>query len=165
MAVSLGTPCANCSHPRNVHVVDPGQNEAPGDKCLACPCTSYRPVQCMAHYGNDSSKELVRCERPKGHPGDHGNDVFCWTDRVAMYPSELEVVQNGGVAGSQVGGDHYRQTPIQPWDIIDAWGLDFYRGNALKYLLRAGRKGPALEDLRKCRHYLDKIIEMEEGKS
>lgn len=35
---------------------------------------------------------------------------------------------------------HYRKQPIQPIEIIDAYGLDFKRGNALKYLLRAGSK-------------------------
>ena len=35
---------------------------------------------------------------------------------------------------------HYRNQPIQPIEIIDAYGLDFSRGNALKYLLRAGSK-------------------------
>lgn len=66
----------------------------------------------------------------------------------------------------QVGGDHYRQTPIQPWDIVDAFGLGFYAGNALKYLLRAGRKGDAqakVDDLAKAKHYIEKMIELEGG--
>jgi hypothetical protein len=62
---------------------------------------------------------------------------------------------------SQVGGDHYRKFKIQPWDIIDEYDLTFYEGSALKYLLR--RKTDRLEDLKKCRHYLDKLIELEEG--
>lgn len=62
----------------------------------------------------------------------------------------------------QVGGDHYRKHAIQPWDIIDEYGLSFYAGNALKYLLRD--KGSRLEDLKKARHYIDKLIEIEEGK-
>lgn len=63
----------------------------------------------------------------------------------------------------QVGGDHYRRFKIQPWDVIDEYDLSFYAGNCLKYLLRAGRKGSRLEDLKKARHYLDKMIELEEG--
>lgn len=35
---------------------------------------------------------------------------------------------------------HYRKQPFQPIEIIDAYGLGFKRGNALKYLLRAGSK-------------------------
>lgn len=58
----------------------------------------------------------------------------------------------------QVGGQHYKNKAMQPWDIIDAWGLDFYEGNVLKYLLRAKYKN-GVEDLKKARHYLDKKIE------
>ena len=37
--------------------------------------------------------------------------------------------------------DYYKTDSIyEPWKIIDAYGLDFYLGNALKYLLRAGNK-------------------------
>lgn len=64
---------------------------------------------------------------------------------------------------TQVGGDHYAKREIQPWDIIDCYGLDFYAGNALKYLLRYRDKN-GVEDLKKARHYLDKLIEVTEGK-
>jgi len=58
----------------------------------------------------------------------------------------------------QVGGDHY-QKDIQPWEIIDSYNLDFYEGNALKYLLR--KKNNRLEDLQKCQHYVERLIETE----
>lgn len=60
----------------------------------------------------------------------------------------------------QVGGDHYKKqgASMQPWAIIDAWGLDFYAGNVLKYLLRHQYKD-GVEDLKKARHYLDRMIE------
>lgn len=56
----------------------------------------------------------------------------------------------------QVGGQHYASKPIQPWDIILVYGLDYWEGNALKYLLRD--KVNRLEDLQKARHYLDECI-------
>jgi len=59
----------------------------------------------------------------------------------------------------QVGGDHYIKYEIQPFDIIDCYGLDFYAGNALKYLLRYRDKG-GVQDLKKARHYIDKLIEV-----
>ncbi len=64
-------------------------------------------------------------------------------------------------ADKQVGGDHYERMPIMPFTIIDAFDLDFYGGNALKYLLRAGRKPGTdkVEELKKARHYLDEMIE------
>ena len=58
----------------------------------------------------------------------------------------------------QVAGDHYQRHSIQPWDIIDEYGLNFYEGSALKYLLR--RKGSRVEDLHKALHYIERQIEM-----
>ena len=58
---------------------------------------------------------------------------------------------------TQVGGAHY-QTPIQPWDFI-VNGLGFLEGNIVKYVTRWKQKG-GVEDLRKARHYLDKLIEV-----
>lgn len=47
----------------------------------------------------------------------------------------------------------------QPWDIIDAYGLDFWEGNALKYLLRRKPGVERASDLRKAAHYLERCIE------
>lgn len=68
----------------------------------------------------------------------------------------------------QVGGDHYRAMDIQPWDAMQSWMTSaefrgFLRGNAIKYLARCDKKGAPVEDLRKARHYLDKLIEVENG--
>ncbi len=59
----------------------------------------------------------------------------------------------------QVGGTHYKEKDIQPWDAIHAWGLGFFSGNVVKYVARHHQKG-GVDDLRKARHYLDKLIEL-----
>jgi hypothetical protein len=64
---------------------------------------------------------------------------------------------------------HYNAGGIEVIDAIDAWGLDsdFALANAVKYIARAGKKGPdkLLEDLRKARWYLDwRIRKLEEEK-
>jgi hypothetical protein len=64
----------------------------------------------------------------------------------------------------QVGGDHYRALAIQPWDAMQAWMSreafeGFLTGNVIKYVARHKAKG-GVEDLRKARHYLDKLIEV-----
>ena len=59
----------------------------------------------------------------------------------------------------QVGGTHYKEQDIQPWDAIHAWGLGFFSGNVVKYVARHNQKG-GVNDLRKARHYLDKLIEL-----
>jgi hypothetical protein len=56
--------------------------------------------------------------------------------------------------------DHYRKdTGYEAIDVIEAWGLGFSLGNAVKYICRAGLKQDALEDLEKARWYLDHEIE------
>ena len=60
------------------------------------------------------------------------------------------------VMNEQVGGDHYKKKKIQPWDIIDEYDLDYYHGNVIKYVLRD--KDGHVEDLKKAKHYIDKII-------
>lgn len=62
----------------------------------------------------------------------------------------------------QIGGDHYKSKTVQPWDAMEAWLTPeqfkgFLRGNIIKYLARYDDKG-GVEDLKKARHYLDKLI-------
>ena len=61
---------------------------------------------------------------------------------------------------TQVGGTHYSKKPIQPWEVIQRNGMGFFDGNALKYIMRFKDKG-GVEDLRKAKHYIEKLIAME----
>jgi Protein of unknwon function (DUF3310) len=51
---------------------------------------------------------------------------------------------------------------MQPFDVIDAFGLDFYEGNVVKYIVR-WRKKSGVPDLLKARSYLDEIIKRAEA--
>jgi hypothetical protein len=62
----------------------------------------------------------------------------------------------------QVAGTHYKSKAIQPWDYIVANNLGYLEGNIVKYVSRWRDKG-GLDDLRKARHYLDKLIEVQDG--
>lgn len=62
---------------------------------------------------------------------------------------------------TQVGGMHYKRHTIQPWDAIVDWELGFLDGNVVKYIARWRHKDK-LKDLYKARHYLDKLIELQE---
>lgn len=64
----------------------------------------------------------------------------------------------------QVAGDHYTNKSIQPWDAMEAWlseekFLGYLQGNIIKYVARCDEKG-GVTDLKKARHYLDKLIEL-----
>ncbi len=59
----------------------------------------------------------------------------------------------------QHGGDHYKKQQMQPWDYIAANNLGYFEGNVVKYMTRWKEKG-GVEDLRKARHYIEKLIEL-----
>lgn len=62
---------------------------------------------------------------------------------------------------------HYRSHPSGVECLTVAREMNFNRGNALKYLWRAGLKDPAkeIEDLKKARFYLDDEIKRLENKT
>ena len=59
------------------------------------------------------------------------------------------------------GGDNVYETI----KVIEAWGLVFHLGNAVKYISRSKIKGSELEDLKKARWYLNRLIELQEKNS
>lgn len=54
---------------------------------------------------------------------------------------------------------HYRSGGLEAIDVIEAFNLNFHLGNAVKYILRAGRKGDTNTDLGKAKWYLEREIE------
>ena len=52
---------------------------------------------------------------------------------------------------------HYTRGTIEDWDFIRDQGLNYFRGNAIKYICRAGFKSTLteIEDLKKAIHYLE----------
>lgn len=60
--------------------------------------------------------------------------------------------------------DHYAgDGGLDPWAYIAAHGLDYWAGNVIKYVTRAGRKEIASveDDLIKARNYLNYMIDRE----
>src|SRR5262249_23523358 len=54
---------------------------------------------------------------------------------------------------------HYTFGRFEVIEVIEAGDLGFNLGNAVKSIARAGRKGPAREDLEKARWYLSREID------
>lgn len=64
----------------------------------------------------------------------------------------------------QVGGTHYREMMIQPWDVMQAVLTSeefrgFIKGNIIKYSMRAGKK-EGTDDWAKAQHYKQKLDEL-----
>lgn len=61
--------------------------------------------------------------------------------------------------------EHYNQFSIEVIDFIEDWNLCFNSGNIIKYVTRYKYKGKPLEDLKKARFYLDRLIKQLESKN
>ncbi len=64
----------------------------------------------------------------------------------------------------QIGGDHYKTMGIEPWDVVDTWSreqrIGYYRGGALKYIMRMGSKDISAQEIAKGKHYMQKLLEV-----
>ena len=72
---------------------------------------------------------------------------------------------------NKIDPEHYQSnTNLEAIDVIEAFDLNFHRGNIVKYILRAGRKTEKgyenkeqqLEELNKAKWYLSRLIEVVE---
>lgn len=57
---------------------------------------------------------------------------------------------------------HYKRGSIEVWDAIADWQLDYFSGNVVKYIARAGHKRyeEEIDDLLKAKAYIDKKINL-----
>lgn len=78
--------------------------------------------------------------------------------------TDLNKNLNGTSANDlQIGGQHYKEMGIQPWDVMEAVltpqeFIGFLRGNVIKYAMRQGKKDS--DDANKARHYALKLQEV-----
>lgn len=131
-------------------------------------------------FGSAPVNTCVSCgaEIPEGRqvcPGCEANDTAEpeESDRPAnmQFMSYEEHKENtlgkirGSVVLDPIKPEYYNDTKITPFDVIDDWKLNFYLGNAVKYIKRAGKKAgnSRLQDLKKIREYIDHEIRAEEG--
>lgn len=64
----------------------------------------------------------------------------------------------------QVGGEHYKavgDARIEHWNLVAAYKWDYFTAQVIKYMMRWKMKN-GLQDLEKARHFLDKLIELED---
>lgn len=68
----------------------------------------------------------------------------------------------------QVGGSHYKDMAIQPWEAMEAWLTPeeyrgYHKGVAIGYLARERQKGGD-QDVAKAVHHLQRLLEYLDGK-
>lgn len=133
---------------------------------------AMRQAREMQSVKGDAEREAAKKQRESfaatdetaGHIDRASNQPFPDIKAAEAVFGKVEIRDlHTGANTTQVGGDHYKTQAIQPWDYILANGLGFLAGNVVKYVSRFDKKN-GVEDLKKARHYLDKLIESEQAK-
>lgn len=124
----------------------------------ACPFCGNKKVSVSA---DDEYIYCVCC-------GSRGPRVDCFGMAVDLWNGDKGLVSffkknyaNEKEEHDATNPTHYSRWKIEPLDFISANNLDFLRGNIIKYIMRYDAKG-GLEDLKKARVYLEKLIEKAE---
>lgn len=89
------------------------------------------------------------------------HDTDCCGEK---HKSPIEVTLSTRAKDKQIGGDHYKNMGVEPWDVVDTWPIEqrigAYRHGALKYLMRMGSKDENAQEIAKGIHYLEKLLEV-----
>jgi hypothetical protein len=98
------------------------------------------------HYASCREENCGVCGQLKG---------FC------EHTSEQKVLQAAAPRANDIqhGGDHYKGAKFQHWDLISKNRIGYLEGCGSKYASR-WRKKNGIEDVKKCIHYCDKLLEV-----
>ena len=134
--------------------------EDPNDDCLmgepGCDCAiSDGDTLIVSVEGGEEEDEDRRMNAFARLAGE-APEGFEWV----RLPERPGGANHGGAFTSPGETGHYSDLNPEPIQVIQAWGLDFLAGSALKYLARFPRKG-GVEDLEKVKFYADQIIARE----
>ena len=92
-------------------------------------------------------------EVPMTFGGEMGQDVITFS---------TEASKSFTVTDDTYRPDYYTTGKIEVWDFIADQKLDFFAGNVVKYVSRAGRKSgeSRQKDLEKAKTYIQKMIDL-----
>ncbi len=89
--------------------------------------------------------------------------IMCSKEEISGTPLDVSsriIIVNDVTRPSHYGG---KDSVYEVFNVLEAWGLDkdFYLGNVIKYLARAGKKSKTTtkEDLQKALVYLQRRID------
>ncbi len=109
---------------------------------------------------------ILLCRQCAGSDAGH-DPKFCGefgcagAEKATTDESAIEMPRPLAVDKAVDHPSHYggKDDPYEAIKIIEAWRLGFNLGNTIKYIRRAGAKGPTVQDLKKAAWYLNREIE------
>lgn len=116
-----------------------------------CPHCGKSDIESLVYRGDvnkfDGVEYILRCK----DCGWLSEPYKKYSDVAASVQPKADVVNHPS---------HYTDGKIEVIDFIEDKKLNFHRGNAVKYIARAGKKNPEkeIEDLEKARWYIDREI-------
>jgi len=122
-------------------------------------CGSARKDHCLTNVAAKNCSEMkdarVTNERPSAHPASQPTPFGEHVDKIVKRP------------------DHYAKWKVEPITFIMENGIEFWRGNIIKYAARAGSKlydgmdqvQSEITDLEKVRRYAEMRINQLRGQS
>lgn len=83
-------------------------------------------------------------------------------NQVSKTEESTKAEEHACLSSEQIGGNHYKEMGITPWEVICADKntervIGFFNYTAIAYLMRAGYKGSAIEDVDKAIHTLQQL--------
>lgn len=94
-------------------------------------------------------------------PVNLGNTVHKPSNSYTVWPNNKFTIEKTSPFKTQVGGEHYKNSKIQPVHVWQDWGLEGCLAAAVKYIHRRGNKpeNTKIQDLEKAIHYLQLEVE------
>ena len=100
-----------------------------------------------AEYAKQKAK-ILEAPKAKRTPVEDMNTTI-WDTPITMEEPQADPVNHPA---------HYKVGGIETIDFIEAKGLTYHLGNAVKYISRADHKGNRKQDLEKAKWYLERAI-------
>lgn len=129
----------------------------------------------MMQRAKETKMKVWVDEYDVGAPNSGGYTDAKWRQDCETRSAEIKkkkyVITRGTTKAKskQIGGDHYKNMGVEPWDVVDTWTLEekigAYRSGLLKYVMRMGTKDERLQEAKKALHYAEKLVETLEAEN
>jgi DNA-directed RNA polymerase subunit RPC12/RpoP len=131
-----------------------------GKLCKYCAVGVLPPITEPVYKAPD---KCPRCSHEVFVLSNEHNTATCEYCRYVMECVKVEEpsLLKTNVLNEQIGGNHYHEGSIQPIEYVHSNNLDFFEGNAIKYVTRNRRKGTPVEDLKKAIHYIQLKLKLD----
>ena len=127
------------------------------DMCYHLVCRMVQEVDSLMDTSKGRWQNMFTSGMEFGNPGIGTADTM-----LSSSWEHIEVNPDFPEDDNKYDPQHYQRGKIQVWDFVADQKLDFFKGNVVKYVCRAGTKSgeSELDDLMKAKVYVEKAIEL-----